>query len=149
LTQAAPNAIMKNFIDRLGMYERFTSSLGGKYMAGISTAGAMGAKQVATRLACMARDSIFKRGYLSGSLGVSIGAGRVMDNADQLLLARNLGRKITQDIKNHKKYLFQNLFGRLINYLFVKPNFYKVILKNRAGSMKAVYDNLSQRGLIS
>lgn len=144
----APNAIMKNFIDRLGMYERFTSSLGGKYMVGISTAGSMGAGKVAKGLACLARDGVFRRGYVSGVLGVSIGGGGGANDTATLTMARSLGRKIARDIKNNKKYPFQNLFGRLINYLFVKPHFRKVILKNKDDSMKAVYNNLRQRGLI-
>ncbi|VBB07549.1 nadph-dependent fmn reductase [Lucifera butyrica] len=144
----APNAIMKNFIDRLGMYERFTSSLGGKYIVGIATAGHTGAKKVAMGLTCLARDGIFKRGYVSGILGINIGSDRVVNDAGKLMLARNLGKKITRDIKTYNKYPFQNLIGRWINCLFVRPHFYKVILKNKDGSMKAVYNNLSQRGLI-
>ena len=36
-----PDARMKNFLtDRIGMFTVYTSSLGGKYFAGISTAGA-------------------------------------------------------------------------------------------------------------
>lgn len=146
---AAPNAIMKNFIDRLGMFERFTSSLGGKYGVGISTAGKMGAKKVAEGLAGIARDSIFQRGYASGSLGVAIGGGSVKQDTNVLMKAHGLGRKMTCDINNGNKYPLQNLFGRLINYFVVRPGFQKVILTNREGSMKAVYNNLLQRGLIS
>lgn len=144
---AAPNAIMKNFIDRLGMYERFTSSMGGKYIAGISTAGSMGAKKVAKSLTCLARDGIFRRGYVSGVLGVSIGGG-VANDVATLSMALDLGKKIARDIKSNKKYPLQNIFGRLINHLFVKPHFRKVILKNKDIGMKAVYNNLRQRGLI-
>ena len=35
---AAPNARMKNFLDRLGMFEYVTGSLGGRHLAAISTA---------------------------------------------------------------------------------------------------------------
>jgi multimeric flavodoxin WrbA len=145
---AAPNAIMKNLIDRLGMYERFTSSLGGKYIAGISTAGSMGAKKVAKGLANLAKDGVFKRGYVSGFLGVSIGAEGIVNDSATLIMSRNLGRKIARDIKNKKKYTFQKIFGRLINFFFIKPLFRKVILKNKDGNMKVVYNNLKQRELI-
>lgn len=144
----APNAIMKNFIDRLGMFERFTSSLGGKHMAGISTAGSMGAKKVAKGLTSIATDGIFQRGYMSGILGVSIGGGNILEDVNTLRKAHELGKKITMDIKNDKNYSLQNPFGRLINHFFVKPHFLKVILTNKEGRMKAVYNNLTQRGLI-
>lgn len=145
---AAPNAIMKNFIDRLGMFERFTSLLGGKYVAGISTAASMGARQVAKNLAGIASNGVFQRAYVSGILGVRIGAGSVAANPVALKKARCLGRKIAQDIKNGKKYRLQNLFGRLINGVFLKSGFSKVILKNKEGKMKAIYHSLSLRGLI-
>lgn len=144
----APNAIMKNFIDRLGIFERFTSSLGDKHMVGVSTAGSMGAKKVAKGLTEFATGSIFQRGYMSGILGVSIGGGDILEDTITLNKAHQLGKKITKDIKNNKSYPLQNLFGRLINNYFVKPHFLKVILINKEGKMKAVYNNLSQRGLI-
>lgn len=144
---AAPNAIMKNFIDRLGMYERFTSSLGGKYVAAISTAGKMGAKNTAESLVSIARDGIFQRGYVSGLLGVSIGAGLKEDD-NAFIKAHELGRKITHDVKTGNKYLLQNLWGRFINCCFVKPQFKQVILDNKTDKMKWVYRNLAERGLL-
>jgi multimeric flavodoxin WrbA len=143
----AINAIMKNLIDRLGQYERFTSSLGGKYMVGISTCGGTGAKKVAKGLADFACSSLFKRGYNSGMLGVSIGAKDISKETKTLEKARGLGRKITKDIKNENKYPLQNLFGRLIN-VFLKATYSTVILKFKEDRMKAVYMNLTQRGLI-
>lgn len=145
---AAPNAIMKNLIDRLGMFERFTSSLGGKYVAGISTAGNMGAKKVSKRLVSIAKDGIFKRGYVSGVLGVAIGKGNVKDDSNALMKAYNLGKKMSNDIKTDNKYPLQNLIGRLINSIMIKPHFKKVILRDKETNMKAVYNNLMQRGLV-
>jgi multimeric flavodoxin WrbA len=46
-----PNARMKNFIiDRLGMFTVYTSSLGGKYFLGFSTAGGIGTKKSCKRI---------------------------------------------------------------------------------------------------
>ncbi|MFP4562660.1 MAG: TetR family transcriptional regulator [Spirochaetia bacterium] len=64
-----PTARMKNFIkDRIGMFTVYTSSFGGKYFAGISTAGGIGAKQVARhvareRLILAAREVFASSGY--------------------------------------------------------------------------------------
>jgi len=143
----APNAIMKNLFDRLGQYERFTSSLGGKYTVGISTCGGTGAKKVAKDLASHASSSLFVRGYNSGSLGVSIGSKDITQETKTLGKARELGRKITRDIKDEKKYPLQSLSVRLSNF-FLRPTFTKVILKFKEDKMKAVYLNLNQRGLI-
>jgi multimeric flavodoxin WrbA len=143
----APNAIMKNLIDRFGQYERFTSSLGGKYTVGISTCAGTGAKKVAKNLTDFASSSLFLRGYNSGTLGVSIGPKDITKETKTLEKARGLGRKITKDIERANKYPLQNLFGRLIN-VFSKAIYVKLILKLKDDAMKAVYRNLTQRGLI-
>lgn len=45
-----PTAIMKNFIvDRIGMFTAYTSGFGGKYFAGVSACGGIGAKKVAKK----------------------------------------------------------------------------------------------------
>jgi len=144
----AANARMKNFIDRIGLFENMTSSLfGGKYVVGISTAGSMGAKKVAKGLAYIVTGSSFKRGYVSGFLGVKLGPRDVKDT-NGYSLANELGRKITRDIKNNKKYHLQNLFVRMINYFILKPSYRKIILKGKEDNFKSVYSNLRERGLV-
>jgi multimeric flavodoxin WrbA len=143
----APNAMLKRLIERFGMYERLTSSFGGKYTVGISTCSSMGAKNVAKNLAVLASSGIFQRGYVSGILGVGLRGKEVAQDTNILRKARKLGRKISQDIKKGKKYPLQNWQGRLINYFLLKPIFRGAILKNKE-TLKAVYNNLEQRGLI-
>lgn len=144
----APNAIMKNFLDRIGMYTVYTSALGGKYVAGISTAGAVGAKAVAKSHAGLVQGGIFKRGYATGILGVHIGWDSVEKHPKYLEAAYSLGRKMVEDIKLGRKYPIQNLFNRALNALIVKKVFINNIRENKSGSMKAVYDNLAERGII-
>src|SRR5271169_6344029 len=67
---ASMNARIKNLFDRLGQYAFLTSTLGGKYVVGIATAGSFGAKKVARQLASVVQKSVFRRGYVSGTLGV-------------------------------------------------------------------------------
>ena len=45
-----PNAIMKNFLDRIGLFNAYAAMFGDKYIVGVSTAGGIGAKQVAKQL---------------------------------------------------------------------------------------------------
>ncbi len=141
-------ARMKNFIiDRIGMFEVYTSSFGGKYFAGISSAGAIGANKTAKKLALTFTKGIFKRAYVSGYLGVSIGHGKIDENSRAFKKAGNLGIKIAEDIINLKKYPFQNLFPRMMN-LMLKKVFIRNIRVNRDGIMKGVYLNLKSRGLV-
>jgi multimeric flavodoxin WrbA len=59
---AAPNAIMKNLIDRFGMLEVSTSSMGGKYMAGIAAANSAGAaKKIAKSLSRFGIGGTFEK----------------------------------------------------------------------------------------
>ena len=144
----APNAMMKNFMDRIGMFTVYTSSLGGKHAVGISTAGAMGAKQVAKALTGMVTGGVFQRGYCSGTLGAAIGWGSVHGDEKQLKKAYALGERIAKDIRSKNTYMLQNLFGRLLNALILKRVFRSNIVENSAAGMNAVYENLRNRGLI-
>ena len=146
----APCATMKNLIDRLGLFEYFTSSaFGGKYVVGISTANSAGAaKKVAKSLAYLPTSGVFQRGYVSGFLGVSSRGKEVAEDSDALRRARELGRKLVQDIRSGRNYPLQNPIGSLINHLILKPNFSTAILDHRGGMMKGVHKNLEQRGLL-
>jgi multimeric flavodoxin WrbA len=147
---AAPSAMMKNLIDRLGLFEYFTSStFGGKYVVGISTANnARAAKKVAQTLAGFLSSGIFQRGYVSGFLGASSRGKGVAEDPGILRRARELGKKLVRDIQIGRRYPFQNPIGGLVNRLILKPNFSAAILDNREGMMKGVYENLKQRGLL-
>jgi multimeric flavodoxin WrbA len=146
----APNAIMKNLMDRLGLLERFTSAtFGGKYVVGMSTARSAGAaKKVAKDLAGLLTNGVFERGYVTGFLGVSSGVNGVENDPEALRKAQALGRKLARDIRSGRRYPLQNPIGRLVNSFIMKPNFSRAILDNRRGPVKGVYENLRQRGIL-
>ncbi|GAK50915.1 flavin reductase [Candidatus Moduliflexus flocculans] len=145
---ASPNAIMKNFIERMGMFERFTSAgFGGKYVVGMSTAGSMGAKKVANDLTELVKGSVIRRGYVSGTLGVSVKGGTVNDIPNALTQAHALGKRLAQDIRSKKSYAWQNLFGRMMNRMFIKPTFVNIAKTQKDGRLRAVYQTLQQQGV--
>lgn len=144
-----PNAMMKRFLERFGMFERMTSEVfGGKYVIGVSTCGGTGATRVADDLAGFVKVSIFQRGYVSGTLGVAVGPNSVADNANALRKARDLGQKMVRDIQRRNTYPLQNLVGRMMNAAFIKPQFSGIIRKNKDGRLRGAYANLRQRGLL-
>lgn len=143
----APNAIMKNFLDRFGLFTVYTSSMAGKYFVGISTAGAVGARRVARALCSMA-NGFFGRGYVSGFLGVARGWERAERDDKVAKAARGLGRRIVDDISRGRKYRFQNLYPRLVNRFVVGRIMFRNIMTNRDGRMQAVYTNLVRRGIM-
>lgn len=147
------NAEMKCFFERLGTYTLYSSSLGGKYAAGISTSyNKNGAKNVAKKLTGVFKFGIFERSYISGTLGIHTMVNgiekKISENADDLKRANELGRKIARDIKDEKKYPLQNIIMRLVTGLYIKPIFKKFILKNKENKERATYNSLHQRGLI-
>lgn len=146
----APNAIMKNFIDRLGMYEMSTSSLGGKYMAGIASASSSGiAKKVAKSLSRFGIGGTFMRSYSVGYLGAGFKGGRNADNDRELLeKARKLGAKLTNNILTAKSYPLQALPKRILNTLMMRPVFGTYIKNNKDDETKVLYESLYRRNLI-
>lgn len=143
------NAIMQTFLERLGLFEFLTSSaLGDKYVAGISTAAGSGAEKVARSMVNLAKNGIFKRAYVTGFFGINLNGKDVQEVPHALEQARNLGKKMVRDITAGKKFMFQNFFKRGITNLFIKPNFKKFIRRDRDTNLKAVYANLTSRGLI-
>jgi multimeric flavodoxin WrbA len=147
----APNAIMKNLIDRLGMYEMSTSSLGGKYMAGIASASAQGAaKKVAKGLSRFGIGGTFMRSYSVGYLGAGFKGGRRAEKDEALLLkARRLGAKVADSISSKKFYPLQGLPKRMINTLMMRPVFGDYIKKNKDGETKVLYESLQRRQLLT
>ena len=145
-----PSARMKNFLtDRIGMWTAYTSGFAGKYLAGISTAGGIGANKVARDLAHSSSVGFFARAYASGSLGVLVGHGTVDEFPDQLERAYRLGRRLAKDITSRRRYPFQKLPARVLNRLVVRRIILRNIVSHRSGTMKAVYENLTARGLIA
>jgi hypothetical protein len=59
-----------------------------------------------------------------------------------------LGKKITNDIKEGKTYPLQNFSARLILDKIVKPNFLKIIMKNKDGKLRGVYNYLFAHNMI-
>lgn len=149
------SAVMKNFIDRLGLYERLTSSLGGKYVVGIATAGSQSsAKRTARSLVKILSSGTFSRGYVTGVIGAS---SRIDDELEVnhqkmkekiCIEAEEMGRNLVSDILNKKKYAFQNIINRLSTKWLIKPMCARFILKNREKSTKAAYQNLKARGFL-
>ena len=148
---AAPNAIMKNFIDRLGMYEISTSSLGGKYMAGIASANSAGAaKKVAKGLSRFGVGGTFMRSYSVGYLSAGFRGGKRAEQDEVLLSkARKLGAKVAEDIRAEKRYTLQGLPKRILNALLMKPAFSTYIKNNKDGEAKVIYESLQRRNLLA
>lgn len=140
-------ARMKNLFDRLGQYAFLTSTFGGKYVAGLATASSFGAAKAAGQLAASIRDSVFRRAYVSGTLGVHLRGQSVSVMPKALLKAHMLGRKIASDIRGGRRFPLQNLFGRLPNVLFLRPLIKQAILSNRE-AMKGVYEELVRNGIV-
>lgn len=147
----AANAIMKNLIDRLGLYEVSTSSLGGKYMAGIASASSAGAaKKVAKSLACFGVSGTFMRSYCVGFLGAGFKGGRQAEkDKDLLKKARQLGTEVAEAIKTAKQYPLQGLIKRILTSMLMKPVFGAYIKNNKEGETRALYENLSKRNLLT
>lgn len=89
---AAPSARLKNLLDRLGQYAFLTSFFGGKYAAGIATAGSFAARSTAAQLAAAFQSGVFQRTRVSGTLAVPLRGRHVRDLPDVLEKARALGR---------------------------------------------------------
>ena len=142
-----PNAVMKNFMDRIGLFSAYTSLLADKYIVSISTTGAVGAKKVAKKMTSI-NSGFIKTGYVSGTLGVALDWDHVKEYPEHLEKAYHLGENLVTDIKNEKKYYTQKLYKKMINALFLKRTMKKNILKHKEGRMKAVYEYLDDQGKI-
>jgi multimeric flavodoxin WrbA len=145
---AAMNARIKNLFDRLGQYAYLTSSLGGKYVVGIATAGSFGAKKVARQLAAGVQNSVFRRGYVSGTLGIHLHGKHVSSVPGALRAAAALGRRLVVDFRARKTFPLQNLLGRLPNALIMRPLIRKGIEQNRE-AMNGVHQELVRLGIVS
>lgn len=145
---AAMNARMKNLFDRLGQFAFLTSLLGGKYVAGIATAGSFGAKKVARNLAAGVQHSVFRRAFVSGTLAVYLKGRQISDVPRALSAASALGRKMVGDYLAKWTYPLQNLVTRISNALIMRPLIRKGIEANRE-MMGGVYNELVRTGIIA
>ena len=143
-----PSARMKNLFDRLGQFAFLTSTFGGKYVAGLSTAGSFGAAKVAGQLAADIRDSVFRRAFVSGTLGVHLRGRHVSTMPQALRKARALGRKMASDIHSGRRFPLQNLLGRIPQALFLRPLLKQAIIGNKA-MMNGVYQELVRTGVVA
>jgi multimeric flavodoxin WrbA len=145
----APNARMKNFFDRFGLFEFFTASLGGKHLAAISTASRpAAARKTAAMMSQLFSGGVFKRAYVAGVMGAKAQSkGSPVDGRD-LQKATALGRKLAQGIQRGRTYPWQQPLRHLTNALVVRPGFRASILKYKEDMMKGVFLNLRGRGLI-
>ncbi|MHA1916067.1 MAG: flavodoxin family protein [Promethearchaeota archaeon] len=139
-----PNALMMNFLQRIGIYTVYRSALKDKYVVGISTAGAIGAKKVAKQLTGIT-DGLFGGGCRTGILGVKIGF-KTVDR--KLLKAQKLGKKLVHDISCKKKYYFQNLLSKFLRKIIISKVMKKNIEKNKTGRMSGVYLYLQENGIL-
>ncbi|MBY9005269.1 MAG: flavodoxin family protein [Candidatus Lokiarchaeota archaeon] len=142
----APNGMMMNFIQRIGIYSVYRSSLAGKYIIGIATAGAIGAKKVAKYLTEIT-DGLFDLGYRTGVLGAKLGHENNMKQKDRKR-AYKLGSKLIDDIKNKKKYRIQKIWNKILTAILIKPIMKKNLKKNKDTYMKGPYNYLHERGVI-
>jgi multimeric flavodoxin WrbA len=143
----APNACMKAFLDRLGMYSVYTSELSNKYVVGISTAGAAGSKKVAQSLTTIVHG-FFRRGKVTGVMGAKVGWGKAQDVPGLRTSAEKLGKLLVDDIRSGRKHRFQGVHHVLLNKLFLGRIMRRNVMENREGRMRAVHESLVTRGLI-
>jgi multimeric flavodoxin WrbA len=141
------SARMKNLVDRLGQFAFLTSTFGGKYAIGISTAGSFGASKVARQLAASIRDSVFRRACVCGTLAVHLRRRDVSAMPQVLVKARALGRRMARDIRAGRRYPLQNLVGRLPNALLLRPMIRQAIVSN-SKAMGGVYEELVRSGIV-
>jgi multimeric flavodoxin WrbA len=139
-----PNAMMMNFLQRIGIYTAYRSALGGKFVAGISTAGGVGAKKVAKYLTESA-DGLFRYGKKVGYLGATGGKEELDKYYPK---AEQLGKDLVEAIKKKKKYPFQNFMMKIISKLFLNRVMKENLEENKEGSMKGVYKYLKSNQII-
>ena len=144
----APCARMKNLLDRLGQFAWLASTFGGTYVAGIATGSSFGAPKVAEQLTAALRDGVFRRAYVSGTLGVHLRGQHVSALPQALLKARALGGRIAADIRTGRRFPLQNLAGRLPNALLMRPMIRKAIVNNK-DMMNGVYEELVRTGIVA
>lgn len=143
----APNAIMKNFLDRIGIFNAYSAMFGTKYIVGVSTAGGVGAKSVAKQLTNLVLCP-FRHGKVVGTLYAYVGMNHVNDLSGLDKKISKLALKMFNAIERKRKYPFQRIFLKILHKLVVRRFFYKNLIRNKK-SMQAVYDYMVENKLIT
>lgn len=148
---AAPCARMKNFIDRLGLFEYMTGTVyGGKYFAAIATAKSFGADKTTAYLLDVADGGLFGRARISGVLPVVLRGGRSAAGEPGLLLrARRLGEKMVSDWEHNARGRLRHPVTHFITDKFLRPRIAQAIFANRENGMGGVYEALKRRGVVA
>jgi hypothetical protein len=142
----APNAMMKNFLDRLGMFSVYTSLLKDKYIIGVSCCGRFGAKKTAKQITGIV-DGIWGGGKKTGIIAGQVGFHSIQENPRILEKAEKLGVRIVNDISCQKSYWYKGLFGKFISRVAMRPAMKKNILQYKSSEMKGVYEYLRSKGI--
>ena len=142
-----PNAIMKNFLDRVGLFNAYSAMFGTKYIIGVSTAGGVGAKSVAKQLTNIALPP-FRHGKIVGLLHVHRGWEHVKEIPGVNKKVNKLALKMYNAIDKKKKYPFQRFFLKLLHIVIVRRFFYKNLIRNKDHAMKAVYEYMIENNII-
>ena len=142
----APNAIMKNFLDRIGIFNAYSAMFGTKYIIGVSTAGGVGAKSVAKQLTNLVLCP-FRHGKVVGTLYAYVGMNHVNDLPDLEGKISKLALKMFNAIERKRKYPLQRISLKILHRLVVRQFFYKNLIRNKK-SMQAVYNYLIENKLI-
>ena len=144
----APNAIMKNFLDRVGLFNAYSSMFGSKYIIGVSTAGGVGAKSVAKQLTDLVLCP-FRHGKVVGTLSVLVDWKHVNEIKGVEMKTTKLALKMYNAIDKSRKYPFQRFFLKMLHFLVVRRFFYNNLMRNKDKGMKAVYDYMIENKIIS
>ncbi|WP_455381395.1 flavodoxin family protein [Salinispira pacifica] len=146
----APCARLKNFIDRLGLYEYMTGSVyAGKYFAAIATAKSFGAEKTVGYLADVAEGGLFGHAHVSGLLPVILRSGTTAEEEPRLLeRAYRLGEKMVIDWERRRRVRPRHPLTRFVTDRFVRPRVARAIADNHENGMEAVYASLRERQLV-
>lgn len=140
----APSALMKNFIDRIGIWNAYRSALANKHIVSISTAGAAGASKTARTVANIA-DGFYGYGITSGILGAAVGHGGPDKYKPR---ARALGVKLVGDIRRHRRAPLAKLFDKALSMLVIRRVMWKNVMAHKTSTMKGVYEYWCATGRI-
>lgn len=140
------NAVLKRFLERFGLYEHMTSEVfGNKYVAVVTTS--LGQADGAIK-ALSSQVGIYGRAFNSGNIAAPLKGRELKDCPEILESANSLGKKLVNDINKQEPYKYQNLIHRIIVKLFIRPQFSKVIKRNKDDFQKAIYEYLHKNGKI-
>lgn len=140
------NGMLRVLLERLGLFEHMTSAVfGNKYFAVVTTAGGRVGDTIKS---LSAQVGVFGRGYFSGGIGLAVKDKKATDYDEIINKCRQLGHKLVDDIRTKKTFPLQNPILRFFTCLLIRPQFKKVIIRNKDKSHKAVYQHLYENNKI-